>query len=256
MWDDARALTRVAGLLYAVAAAVLLAGAAAWITRLPEFAVREVRVAGSLGHVTGEQVAEVVRGGVRGNFFAVDLPGLRASFEQLPWVRKVDVRRVWPDRIEVTVEEHVPLARWAARGLVNTHGELFAADHDGALPLFGGPSGSSRELAIQYHLFSKLLAGIGEAPREITISERRAWRVKLASGMTLDLGRERVEERLERFVAVYPRTIGRLQRKVDHVDLRYPNGFAVRVPELMHEKAEPAPPARRGAPAPTGMKPA
>jgi cell division protein FtsQ len=249
MWDDPRALSRLADALYAVVVAALVVTAALWVSRLPVFAVREVRVMEATAHVSGEQIAEVVRAGVHGNFFAVDLPQLRAALEGLPWVRRVALRRVWPDRIEVAIEEHVPLARWSPQGLVNTHGELFAGAHDGALPLFGGPAGSAKEITIQYHLFSKLLADIGEAPREITISARRAWRVKLAGGMTLDLGRERVEERLERFVAAWPRTIARMGRRVEHADLRYPNGFAVRIPELRNDKD-------KGGGAPDGTRPA
>ena len=51
--------------------------------------------------------------------------------------------------------------------------------------------------------------------------------------MTLDVGRDDVTGRLARFVAVYARTVGVLARTgkpVDHVDLRYRNGFAARMP--------------------------
>jgi cell division protein FtsQ len=41
-----------------------------------------------------------------------------------------------------------------------------------------------------------------------------------------------VEARLARFVAAYERTVGRLGRRIEYVDLRYPGGFAVRIPEL------------------------
>jgi cell division protein FtsQ len=77
---------------------------------------------------------------------------------------------------------------------------------------------------------------------EVQVTARRAWQVKLASGMTLALGRENIEARLARFVAVHDRTLGQLGRRIDYVDLRYANGFAARIPELRHEKAEP----RRG----------
>jgi cell division protein FtsQ len=49
----------------------------------------------------------------------------------------------------------------------------------------------------------------------------------------LDVGRDDASERLARFLGVYRRTIGVLARagtRVDHVDLRYRNGFAARMP--------------------------
>ena len=46
----------------------------------------------------------------------------------------------------------------------------------------------------------------------------------------LELGREQMNTRLERYVAVYDRSLAPLQRRLDYVDLRYSNGFAVRLP--------------------------
>ena len=51
-------------------------------------------------------------------------------------------------------------------------------------------------------------------------------------GMVLEIGREQVESRLARFLAAYPRALAPLNRKIEYVDLRYANGFALRIPEL------------------------
>ena len=158
------------------------------------------------------------------------------------------LRRQWPDRLEVALEEHVPLARWGSTALVNTHGEVFAAASDQNMPLFAGPEASAKEIAIQFGYFRRRLAAIGQEPVEVQVSARRAWQLRLASGLTLKLGRERIEARLDRYIALYHRTIRPLQRRLDYVDLRYPNGFAVRVPEL---KTDPQPPRGSGRTAPT-----
>jgi cell division protein FtsQ len=169
---------------------------------------------------------------VRGNFFTLQLASTRVAFEKLPWVRRAEVRRQWPGLIEVVLTEHVPLARWGKSALVNVHGEVFEAAYDGSLPIFNGPDGTAKEIAIQYEHFRRSLAAIGKMPGEINVSPRRAWQIRLDDGMTVDFGRENVEERLRRFVSTYPRTIARMTRPVDRVDLRYANGFAARVPGL------------------------
>jgi cell division protein FtsQ len=152
-------------------------------------------------------------------------------------VRHAAVRRHWPGRLEVALEEHVPLARWGERALVNTHGEVFAGAYDGALPSFSGPAGTAKEIAIQYEYFRRALAEIGLAPDGLHVSPRRAWQVKLENGPTLELGREQIEARLARFVNAYGRSVAKLGRRIEYVDLRYSNGFAVRVPELARETA-------------------
>jgi len=151
----------------------------------------------------------------------------------------------------VTLEEHVAFARWgdgwanpdlAHNGLVNTFGEPFSApmDESGAasLPLFAGPAGSEGEVARRYRRFTALLAPLGAIPERVVLSPRYAWQLRLAGGehggLDLELGRdgaEPVEQRLARFVAAYPDSLGRLPRRAEqrYVDLRYPNGFAMRV---------------------------
>ena len=235
MWDKPDTLNAIAGLLFAAALLLAAYGSVHYVMRLPVFPLREVRIEGELVQVTREQLETLTRREVKGNFFTLDLAEARAAFATLPWVSKVDVRRQWPDRLEVALEEHVPLARWGNAALVNTRGEVFAASFEGKLPLLEGPEASAKEVAIQYGYFLRRLATIGQVPVEVRVSPRRAWQVRLASGLTLKLGRERIEARLDRYIAVYGRTLGRLQRKLDYVDLRYPNGFAVRIPELRPE---------------------
>jgi cell division protein FtsQ len=239
MWDKTVLMNGLAGALYAVATVLALYVAWALAARLPMFTLREVRVGGELAHVTRGEIEGVVQRDLRGNFLTLDLAATSGSFEKLPWVRKVSVRRLWPARLDVVLEEHVPLARWAGAALVNTHGEVFRAAYDGKLPVFIGPEGMAREIAIQFRYFRGSLETIGQTPVRVQVSPRRAWELKLESGATVVLGREQVEARLARFVAVHDRTLARLGRDVDYVDLRYSNGFAVRVPELRHEKAEP-----------------
>ncbi len=232
MWDKPAALNRLSDLLFVLALLGLIYGGAAWLVRLPVFPITVVRVVSPLTHVTAEQVEGIVHREVRGNFFTQQLADTRTAFEKLPWVRRADIRRQWPGTLEVRLVEHVPLARWGRTALVNVHGEVFEAAFDGELPVFNGPDGAAKEMTIQYEHFRRGLAAIGRKPGELNVSPRRAWQVRLDDGLTLDLGREHVEERLRRFVAVYPQTIARMTRPVDRVDLRYANGFAARVPGL------------------------
>lgn len=232
MWHDTAALHRTSDLLLVAAGLIVLY----WVIRFaivqPAFALREIRVGGAAEHVTLEQVEAIAQRDLHGTFFTLDLARLRASFEKLPWVRKVDIRRSWPDRIDVAVEEHQPLARWGNAALVNHHGEVFEAAFDGELPVFAGPPGTSLEIALQYERLLGEFSAIGREPVRVQLSQRRAWRVELDDGMVLELGREQVESRLARFLAAYPRTLAPLNRRIDYVDLRYGNGFAARIPEL------------------------
>jgi cell division protein FtsQ len=238
VWDRPDDLNRAANALYVVTGLALAYALMWFVVHLPVFPVRQVEVTGEARHVTRAQVEAIVRNELKGTFFTLNLAHARRSFEKLPWVREVKLRRHWPDRLEVSVTEHVPLARWGSTALVNAQGEIFRAAYDGKLPVFIGPAGSSKEIAIQYEFFRRNLSAIGARPVLVQVTPRRAWQVRLDGGPTLELGREDVEARLARFLEVHGRTLGVLARRIDYVDLRYPNGFAVRIPEL---KGEPLP---------------
>jgi len=81
---------------------------------------------------------------------------------------------------------------------------------------------------------------------QVQVSPRRAWQLKLDSGLTLELGREQIESRIGRFVAVYERAVAPLAQQVEYVDLRYANGFAVRVPGSEPLKPQPQGESKRG----------
>jgi cell division protein FtsQ len=238
MWDKPEALNLIANLLYAVAFLLALYAGVMLIAQLPVFPLREVRVLGEPKFTAPADLEALVAGELRGNFFTIDLARARKAFETLPWVRKADLRRHWPDRLEVRLEEHAPLARWGALGLVNTQGEIFSASYEGDLPVFAGPAGSAKEMAIQYAYFRKSLEPLGRVPTRVSVSARRAWTLQLDSGLTLELGRAEPEDRLARFVQNYGQAAALLGRRMQHVDLRYSNGFAVRVPELARAEAK------------------
>jgi len=249
MWDNADMLNGCANALYALAAAALIYAGVHVAKHSPLLPLRHLELQGDLTHVTREQAQGAARVGAAGTFFSVDLDAVRRAFESLPWVRKVEVRRLWPDRIKVSIEEHVALARWGgdaqAKRLVNTYGEVFEGELPDAvrLPQFTGPGGTAEEVARRYAAFRQTLAPLQLEPRQVLLSPRYAWQLRLSNGLTLELGRDQLKEpvlqRLARFVALYAQTLGSLNRRLEYVDLRYPNGFALRVPEIMHPATEP-----------------
>jgi cell division protein FtsQ len=232
MWDNPRILNLAAGFLIGIAALALV-GAGSWMLLRSElFPVREVVLIQPVQKTTSAEIEAALQGRVGGNFFAMSPDEVRSGLERLPWVRRASVRRVWPDRLEVILEEHLALARWGDGALVNTFGERFQARSDQALPLFVGPAGTEREVAMGYARFSEAAAPLQAGVERVVLTPRFAWQLGLAGGLDIMLGRDAdaAEARLRRFVRVYEATLKKIPRTHQYVDLRYPNGFALRVP--------------------------
>lgn len=239
MWDKPALLNWIANLLFAMSVVLMAYVALYIVVHLPIFPIREVKVQGQLDHVSREQIKLIAAKHMKGNFFTLDLVKTRDAFEKLPWARNVSLRRRWPDKLEVSIEEHKALARWGSVALVNTHGELFHAASSSDLPVFYGPGDGVIEVASQYGEFNKTLKLAGLEIANLDLTPRRAWQITTTSGMVVELGRTEMQPRLEKFVNVYGTTIAGLNKKISYADLRYPNGFAVRKPnETLSVKEE------------------
>lgn len=230
MWDKPHLLRMVSGTLFGISLVLALYGALHYALHLPVFPLRAVQLSAAPHQVDTAQIGAVVRDEVRGNFFTVDQESTRHAFEKLPWVRKVSVRRHFPWRLEVNLEEHVALAHWNGAELVNTHGEVFAGAVAQSLPNFIGQPDTAAEVTQMYSAFGEQLAPLKQEIVQISLSPRHAWQLRLNSGMVLELGREQSQQRMARFVAVYPYSLAPMQRTVSYVDLRYQNGFAAYLP--------------------------
>ena len=236
MWDDPRQLNAIAAGLALLAVGALIVGALAWLFRQPAFAFREVVLMAPPERASAAHLEAVIRDEIAGTFFTLNLDRARSALTQVPWVRRASLRRQWPQRLEVTIEEHEPLARWNDEALLNVKGEIFNAVFEGDLPQFQGVDTRAAEVAARYREWSTALNPLSLAVDEIRVSPRGGWRLRVAGPkgpLDIELGRDEPGERLARFVAVYGRTIATLARAgthVDRVDLRYRNGFAAHVP--------------------------
>jgi len=249
----AHPLYQLARVLTWGALGLLAYGAINWVAGQDWFALRTIEVRTPTEHVTEAQIRLVAERRVHGTFFTVDLERVRSSLEKLPWVREARVERRWPDTLVVSLVEHVPLARWNDTALVSQTGDVFVAAVNQSLPRLYGPDGSSAEVVTAFQAYQSALAPLAMTIAELRLTPRRAWRVRLDNGMQLALGREQAGVRLARFVALYPRlfTAASATSKATPtgtaavlgaaeavpvpvhpatVDLRYPDGFAIRMP--------------------------
>lgn len=236
-WNSPVLMDLVSDVLLLAGAAALAWAAMLGMQRLPLSPLRQIVVSTPVEQLSRSQIEHVARTGLVGNFFTVNLDQARATFEKLPWVRRAEVRRRWPDSLEVALEEHVAVARWqrteGEQQFVNSHGEVFAAvpAADLRLPSFAGPEGSAPAVLAHYRQFGEALAAVGRRPVSVVMTAREAWELKLDDGIVVQLGRDDAKhplaERLARFAAHYP--AAREKFGVAGVaDMRYPNGFALR----------------------------
>ena len=237
---DVKLMNIVATLLFALCAVMLLAAGAWWVLRQPFFPLAGIKVDGEVTHNNAVTLRANVAPQLSGNFFTVDLRATRLAFEAVPWVRQAVVRREFPNRLRVALQEHQAVAYWGEDGgsrLVNSYGEVFEAnpgdvEHEG-LPRLGGPDGQSAQVLAMYRDLVPLFEPLDLAVEQLQLSGRGSWQLVLDSDAVLELGSGDAAEvlpRVQRFVQTLTQVASRYGRRPDALlsaDLRYGDGYAV-----------------------------
>ena len=240
---DVRLMNAIAAIVFTLALVALAGAALGWAARRPQFQFTDVRLEGDLQRNSVTTVRANAMPHLAGNFFTMDLARTRAAFEQVPWVRHAVVRRVWPDRLVVSLEEHQPVALWqgdeSSDKMVNSHGEVFEANvgdvEDDSLPQFAGPDGTSAQVLDMYRRLQPMFASMDTEVTALRLSGRGSWKVDLDDGAAIELGRgtqDEVVERTTRFIRTLPQVLHKFNAPLESADLRHAEGYAVKLKGL------------------------
>lgn len=192
--------------------------------------IQRVVISGDTNQLDVARLKETLLAIGQAGFVSTDMSELRAEAETFGWVDTVKIHRFWPYGIELTVNEHIPVARWGEHALLSSEGEVFqVADtaEFGVLPKLNADEGHELEMMATYRDLSRLLAPIGMSIESLTRSSRGAWQLVSRNKIQLNLGRDRVGQKVSKFVTVYKLALQDKVEQIERVDLRYTNGLAV-----------------------------
>ncbi len=227
----------LAGLLLLLVVGFVLSRLASDPARFP---VLNVDVAGTVDYADRQELQQRVQSFTSQGFYGLDVDEVRESVESLPWVSKIHVRRMWPGRLMVSVEEHEPAARFNNDALVSKTMEVFKPpqlqldnpqylewrENFASLPKLAGAEGRHEAVLDAYRHYQQSLSLFGVSIDALVEDERRSQTLTLSNAVTVRLGYESHELRLQRFIDVYERLVVPLKGEPARFDMRYSNGFA------------------------------
>ena len=246
LWNHSDRMQKLSRFFMRCFVVMVVIGLLVWLSQRPVFGLKQIQiepVAGqTLKHINKAMVKRQVAETVQGNFFSVRLEDVKRGFESMPWVRHANVRRVWPNGLIVSIEEQQAFGTWDgpdSNTLINKYGELFAGRvseiADGTRLIdFHGPDDAGKEVMSLYEKANNWFKPWGAEVTSLALTERYAWHIKLSNGMKVEFGRDEessdknlTEERVARLFKYWPQVQEKWANRIDAVDLRYANGFAV-----------------------------
>ena len=208
------------------------------------FPLRKLRVTSQFERVDPQLLRQTVLPYAKQGFFAVQLEDAQAAVSKLPWVDRAEVRKHWPDVLEIRLIEHKPFARWGADRLLSQQGRLLpikGIDVPKGLPLLDGPDARAADVVALYNESRAMFAPTGVGVRGIALDPRGSWSLTLDNAAQVVVGRgdEDARLRLTRFARLLPKLLSQEGKPLQRADLRYTNGFALSWGEAA--SAEPSP---------------
>lgn len=192
-----------------------------------------LRVVGDLEWVDDGALREAILPHAQHGFFAMRLDDARADVARLPWVEHAEVRKRWPDVVEIHVDEHRPFAHWGETRLLSEQGRLFDRIETGlpaGMPLLHGPESRVADIVAMYNQSNALFNPLGHRVASLVLDNRGSWVLTFDNGTEVIVGGQSPEQRLQRFARLLPQLQRRQvesEQRLARADLRYSNGFAL-----------------------------
>jgi cell division protein FtsQ len=181
-------------------------------------------------YLSREEILE--RAGVtpQTSLLLLNAEGVRTALKQDPRVAEATVRKLYPDRLEIAIEEREAFARWQRAGKLNLiarDGTVLERDIGAKaadLPLVVG-AGADRGAAALLDLIERF-PSIREAVRAGVLVAERRWNLRLKNGIDVRLPEEDPALALERLVQL-DGSKQIMTRDLTMIDLRVPDRVTV-----------------------------
>jgi cell division protein FtsQ len=173
----------------------------------------------------------------------LDVADARAKLEANPWIAEATVRKLYPDRLQITVTEREAFALWQLQGKVSViaaDGTVLAAKVEprlATLPFVVGPGAAAR--ARDFLAVLDRYPTIRDQVRAFIFVGERRWNLRLKSGIDVRLPDTDIEAALET-LARFDREKNLLSRDITAVDLRIPDRLTVRLSDAAAQAREEA----------------
>ena len=198
--------------------------------QMGHFSITTVKIQGKITRTSEQEIWDSIANLLNKGFFGTDVSAIKTNLQKLPWVAQANIKKVWPDKIAVTVTEKIPLASWRGKGIVTTDGDIIAGDkfnEASNLPVFWGTDKQVKEMLDNYLSMTDILSQHELTIKQIEIMPDQGVRAILNNGIMLFLGQEGLLDRVNRFTLAYRNKLHKIAYTIDYVDLRYVNGLAV-----------------------------
>ena len=197
---------------------------------IDDVSIESIHVVSQLDRVSKQEIAQVVRDYELDGFFTLRLKEFENDLNDLGWVYAANIKRQWPYKLVIEIEEQSPVFRWNQNQLLNKYAQTFSvSSHDSfkSKPLLKGVAGREQVLAQLYLKYNREFNDLGIAIESLEEDARYHKVMHLSNGVTINMGRENVDLQMQRCLKMFALLSHEERSAIATIDLRHSHGLAI-----------------------------
>ncbi|KES16581.1 FtsQ-type POTRA domain-containing protein [Gilliamella apicola] len=225
-----------------------------WMDDPEQMVLSQLTLSGEHIFTTEDDLREAILGlGLPNTYVGQDVVDIQQEIMRFPWVKQASVRKQWPDRLIVYVEDYKPAYYWNDLFFLDEEGNVFSVPSDRITDLklsrLYGPEGKAKSVLENYSKLENLSKKLANNQLALQINatisdERNSLQLMVTrciagvcdenQEIKLVLGNKHIEERYEQFIKLFPEIQSRtpVDERITVADLRYENGISVQTEKI------------------------
>lgn len=203
-----------------------------WLIQLDQSPIRTYALTHQVQFTSDADIREALaQEPTLAGYFEQDIQEVRAKLIAIPWVQDAIVRKIYPDRLSITLIEHQPIAIWNEKRFVSAQGVAFSLPQERVnsrgFPILSGPDSQAKKVLDAWYKIQQDVASRQLVLKSVATDTRGSWTITLDNFIELRLGRGDWLPKIDRFVMIFPEIEVPEGKRLAYVDLRYEHGAAV-----------------------------
>lgn len=218
------------GFLFVIVGAIFVILLILFTVKTLDYKLKKISVETTFTYTNKTAFNQQLKAKIGSPFWLLDLKELKAQLAQDPWLEKIELKRSLSGILLVKAQEKIPFARWNNDFLLDTNLNVLPNHPKVPIDLFSLKA-DKEQLVYAGTLAQKFLLmfkSYGINLNEASLSKSGLWTLLIEDKILIELGKKDLNLKLNKLFFLWRAYLSEETAKIASLDLRYPNGLAIK----------------------------
>ncbi|WP_116963780.1 cell division protein FtsQ/DivIB [Fastidiosibacter lacustris] len=194
---------------------------------------------GELGYISKVQIIDLIKPFQKDTWWMLSVKEIETTLRSYPGIKNIKVQKKWPNELLIELTEYKAQAYWnTSKQILLENNEIITPKYLSetlSLPTFNGDPGDIPLIVDRYQKLQDISKAHQRVIKQI-LYQGNQWKVVLDNEVNVWLGSKNIENKFKQLLENYQNIAIPESQKIESIDMRYQNGFAVRFVKPIENK--------------------